>query len=449
MAAITTRLEDETADISAAKVAAEFAGDARLLRRISGLGAADADVDVSAEVAGTTHVALVNFQLARYVVQLALAERQLQLRFDPKIGYRIDVVPALPVDVVPWSRTSSPTTGADLLTYTTKMRTPSFSLPSGPPRAGGACPGAVGGQTISGASAYNKHRKVVLRVLRENPARELPSEPYEASDAICQHCYASAGSNYGYANNIAVGFIRFAWTKFALSTPTNSPFGFEGGPSNMFVDVMIEAIARNRFPDLQREPEPFRSMGVRFFRIHDSGDFFSKEYFVAWKAIADAFAPNNPFGFPVVLFWAPTRMWTVPSWIEFVDEINGGARNKGNFIIRPSAYSLNTPGPGLIRPGGGWAAHSTVYSKDLIPVGLETGAFGLNCGAYDAAERASSESETEEFQNLSEAGDAPKPKKRKKPEVTCQNARSPLPGYTVGCRACWLMPEVAVNYKHH
>lgn len=430
MAAITTGFEANAADRTVAAASASVAGDAQhVVHGTAGLGAASEDnLRIAAGALDATHVALVNFQLVRYAVHMEMASRTIRLDWDPSDGYVIRIDPPLPPDVVPWSRASTAMSRTSLLTYTSKMRTPSFSLPSGPPKAGGACPGAVGGQTITGSTQYNKHRKFLLNVLKEHPVRELPVVDYQPTDAVCQHCYASAGSRYAMTAGVVSGFARLAWTKYALSVPTSSPFGLDGGPSNLFVDTLVDAIARDPFKSLESEPEPFRSMGVRFFRLHDSGDFFSREYFLAWKAIADAFSRDNPFGLPTVIFWAPTRMWSVPGWVEFIDEMNGGSRNRGNFVIRPSAYSLNTPGPNLYRPGGGWAAHTTVYAKSVIPFGQETGAFKLNCGAYDA---------------VSDSG-AEGPK-----EITCQGARSPLPGYSVGCRACWLMPDTSVNYKHH
>jgi hypothetical protein len=127
-------------------------------------------------------------------------------------------------------------------------------------------------------------------------------------------------------------------------------------------------------------------------------------------------------------------MWAVSEdWIAFIDELNGGPRNRGNFIIRPSAYGLNQHAPDLSRRRGaprpsGWAAGSTVYAPAVVHA-IEDGEiapmYEWNCQAYAVA-------------------DGP----------SCRGAASPpLEGYgnesLVGCRACWAMPDVVVNYTAH
>ncbi len=149
-----------------------------------------------------------------------------------------------------------------------------------------------------------------------------------------------------------------------------------------------------------------------------SGDFFSPEYFAAWKLVAD----DNPD----VTFWAPSRVWAVPGLREAVNEINNPPRN---LVIRPSAYSINEPGPGELGPG--WAAGSTVYAdvqKPDMNARREGPPYQWDCQAYQTDND----------------------------KVTCRDARAP--DGEVGCRACWRFgledefghePGLVVNYTLH
>jgi hypothetical protein len=121
-------------------------------------------------------------------------------------------------------------------------------------------------------------------------------------------------------------------------------------------------------------------------------------------------------------------MWAVPTWIEFIDEVNGGLNARGNFVIRASGYELNQHVPHLNRPAGGWAAGATVFAPTATAAVLEGRAppvFDWNCQAYAAAKG-----------------------------PTCRGALSPpLAGYgnasLLGCRACWMLPDTVVNYTAH
>jgi hypothetical protein len=81
---------------------------------------------------------------------------------------------------------------------------------------------------------------------------------------------------------------------------------------------------------------------TKYFRIHDSGDFWSPEYYDQWVEICEHFS--------AVKFWAPTRVWHL-GWGRSLPD-----RKPKNLILRPSALHYLDPAPRL---GGKWASGST------------------------------------------------------------------------------------------
>jgi hypothetical protein len=222
---------------------------------------------------------------------------------------------------------------------------------------------------------------------------------------VCAGCYAEV-ANYAYSSKQLGAILLLAWVKQAMTN--KRPRAYDGAESNEFVELMVEAIDRAGYVSDRLS----RENGVRFFRIHDSGDFFSQPYLRAWKAIANRFMRGNPEGREPVIFWAPTRMWAMPGWDKVFAEVNEPMRN---LIIRPSAYHINTPAlPG----GAGYAAGSTVTAKGHIAQAKADGAFEWNCPAYDGAK-----------------------------DHSCTAAKAP--NNEPGCRACWTLPNMTINYKLH
>jgi len=361
------------------------------------------------DVLGVQHAGLSQLAYNRAVANEALAGRAVELVKSVEGHYRLVLDKPIPYDALPWSLMANERSfkGVSLLSWTTKMQTPSFSLPAGAKSMSGACPGANAGQSTVPRNKRDKQAKTVLKVLnagglgahREVTRVDLPS-------AVCEHCYATGG-NYAYADIMLGALTRFAWTRYAVQK------GF-------FADAMISAIARADFRDAE-QPEHWAATGWRFFRIHDSGDFYNEDYFRAWKEIADAFAPGNAaeLGVRPVMFWAPTRMWAVEGWIKFINKVNVGHTN---FVVRPSAYELNQHAPAI---GGGWGPGSTVASPAVAQqiaecrMPPEQVMFDWDCRAY-------------------EVRDGP----------NCRGAESPLGVGVAGCRACWMSPAV-VNYQAH
>jgi hypothetical protein len=131
---------------------------------------------------------------------------------------------------------------------------------------------------------------------------------------ICDSCYACKGS-YVWSSTVNAQDIRFRWVRECMKS--------EAGML-LFVAVMTQAIARQEY-----------------FRIHDSGDFFSARYARAWFLICKAL--------PNVKFWAPTRAWQLPNGVLPVfDPIMNTLREMAklpNVTIRPSALNFGDNAP--------------------------------------------------------------------------------------------------------
>lgn len=337
------------------------------------------------------------------------AEQALLGRTLTRVGGDILVEPPIELDD---PKTSPPWSGAlpetlsrvSLFTETSKMVAPSFSLPVGPLNLGGSCPGSSGAMTTSQPEEYERQSKFALEVIQEtNPDFDVP-EAFLPEDGVCQNCYVSKGNHAAYwGNNLRI-VIRYAWTRAAVARGT-------------FAADIIEALDATRFV---KEPPAIAALGQRYFRIHDAGDFFSRKYLAAWWEVARAFDGSDPRR-PRTIFWAPTRIWAARGGNEMVYDVNGGDRFLDNFVIRPSGYVLNLPGPDFeIGPATGYASPTTVCRPeftDAVVAGDEPHIFDWRCPAQESK------------------------------EGTC--ASSPNPEGTQGCRVCWVMPGVRVNYDLH
>jgi hypothetical protein len=312
-------------------------------------------------------------------------------------------------------------TDMGILSWTTKMGAPSFSLPAGASAMGGSCPGAAAGQSITPPAARRAQAKQLLPILY---GPKHAGRSVDLSHAICEFCYAEGGQ-YATSSVQYAQLLRFAWARGALKKRTQSG-------RSVFVDVMIQAIGEADYK-LGDEPKQWTRDGrvMRFFRLHDSGDFFSTEYFDAWKEITDWFHPDHGGpdgkGHPdPIWFWVPTRMWVSQKWVDHINKANTPmAGHEQNFAVRPSAYHVNEHGPlgakgrGL---GPGWAASSVVYGSEEKMV-AEGETFDWDCRAYAVEEG-----------------------------PTCRGAVSNPKGAGAGapgCRNCWMLQEQRVNYTWH
>lgn len=387
----------------------------------SGLGDIEESCPAPEEIVQEAHAELLSVAWIRESLIEKFQNRQIWIEYSDNVP-RIAV--SRPVGGPAWNP-SSGSNSTTILGWTTKMGAPSFSLPAGAASMGGACPGAIAGQSIVPREARKGPARRVLEVLNTYRGPNPVVDSLQITKAICEFCYAEGGQ-YATSGVQNAQLVRYAWARRAIHRP-----GKVKGVSE-FYSVMLDAIENADFKRGQ-EPEHFRNK--RFFRIHDSGDFFSPDYFKEWKKItlyfhhkvggsgltfdANGNVEQLGKGHPdPIWFWAPTRIWCVPGVSE---AIKANARYGDNFAVRPSAYHINQHGPRMPQESG-MAAPSTVYDKDTKAKGLGT-AYDWDCKAY-AAEKGPS----------------------------CRGAKSNPKGPgkgKEGCRECWLNHESAVNYTLH
>lgn len=282
-----------------------------------------------------------------------------------------------------------------LFTATMKMACASFSLPAGPSPSGGTCPASLEASVRKVAPTQPE----VAAQFADAPPHPDTGRPFY----ICDACYAGKGNYQRVPLNAIRQSIRFDWVKRAMA-------------AKLFVPQMIKAIA------YMRALAPLRAFHGSFFRIHDSGDFHSKDYYKAWVEICTHFAEKSRY----VAFWAPTRMWVLPAWREtFRDR-----PPPPNLSLRPSALFFGGEPPDLpdVRAAAngkrrfvfaegstssvdplGSLAGGVAYSKRLQPRPERV----WDCPAYDADESSK------------------------------KNCKSQ------GCRVCWVRPDVPVSYREH
>jgi Gene product 88 len=95
-----------------------------------------------------------------------------------------------------------------------------------------------------------------------------------------------------------------------------------------------------------------------YFRLHDSGDFFSPDYWTAWRsAIAEL---------PGTRFWAPNRTWAHASPTVRPTEI------PENLAMRPSALHFDDPPP-----------TQATLRKASLPIWKQGGGFAAGSGSGD------------------------------------------------------------------
>lgn len=386
------------------------------MRRRQGLAAYDERLpegmvsDLADQAVEASHAGLEHMVWLRKVVEEALVGNKITVAYEGRevLLYLENPLPNAPAWNPPASKN---VTKFSLLSWTSKMGTPSFSLPAGSTAMGGSCPGANAGQTTSTKAAAASLAPLI--------SKKIGGWPVRLAQAICQRCYAEGGQ---YATGLVqfAQLVRYAWTREAVSNGTfvpvmdwavkNADYHLDGKGT-----VTVEREVDGRVEKVKIAP-PAERDGEKYFRIHDSGDMYDISYLSAWQEVARL----NPR----VTFWAPSRMWMFPAFDQIM------ATNPTNLIMRPSAYHINEPPPREL--AAGWSAGSTSY-KDVIkppgkrPVGdkLPAGVPGpskpydWDCQAYNT------ESEN----------------------VTCREAEAP--DGKIGCRACWKKPDLEINYTLH
>ncbi len=377
------------------------------------------DAEVTADAINVSHAGLESMAWLRSSVSEALAGIPFHVEF---VGRNVKLVldESIPEGMTPWNPPTSTSLRAySLLSWTSKMGTPSFSLPAGPAEMGGSCPGASAGMTIVPLKRLSAAARNVAKVT---------GEPVRLAQAICQHCYAEGGQ-YATANVQIAQVLRYQWVQQALADGSfvpvmswalqNANYKLTGGSET--VDVMDPETG---VTTKQKVPIVHERTGQKFFRLHDSGDFFSPEYVRAWRAVADA---NRD-----VTIWAPTRAWAVPGLRDAINQYNAPPKN---LVIRPSSYHVNDRAFTARQLGPGFSAGTTVYKDTKKPPdqrgfvrGGASAPYDWDCQAYTTGSG----------------------------KVTCRDALAP-DGET-GCRACWSWSDdkkalrkkaLRVNYTLH
>lgn len=266
-----------------------------------------------------------------------------------------------------------------LLTETAKMAAYSFSLPAGIPAIQGSCPASNlrldEAEERTEAAGFEGSEDVEANFRRRPPGAKSVSPEEIEGIYICDACYAGKSSYAMYDNVHVSQRIRFLWVQKAVK---------RGTFADEMTDALIMALGTGR---TKSEINP------DFFRLHDSGDFFSPEYLYGWFQVCE----NIRSQLPRVRFWAPTRIWGDPDFEEAFDDI------PENLSLRPSSLFYGIPAPKFRSQHEFVAAGTTSCPRRMKG--------HWDCPAYQSGVLDSCEG--------------------------------------VGCRTCWTKPQVPVNYPTH
>lgn len=324
---------------------------------------------------------------------------------------------------IPWMPAAMSVDSIGLIGMSGKMACPTWDLPAGSPLVGGSCHGATPGQTIIPLRTRSKINVQAPPGDFESPLlTDKPDfsagpigQPVRISETICQLCYATGG-NY-MSPHVQVGeVVRYWWTKMLMATP-------EG--QEEWIQTVVRAIHGEAWKS-EAQIDPRTGGQIYPMRVHSSGDFFSKAYARCWLEVANRV--------PEVTFWAPTRTWAIPGWMGdngiWANLLRDPGIQNGNFAIRPSAYHTGDPTPSpqdypwqgaFLFPTTGT---TSIYAFDDATPPEACGRsrdprYDWACQAYAVLDS----------------------------EKTCRDALAP--NGEIGCRACWLHPELRVNYTTH
>jgi len=240
-----------------------------------------------------------------------------------------------------------------LFTLTSKMRCGSISLPAGPPGLDGTCAASSLGNELG---------------------------------FVCWGCY-SLRNNYTYGSTQLGQLTRMVWLQRQ---------GKRLAPQLQHALDSFNSHQRKVKIKLPTgHPSGKKSATVpinhHYFRLHDCGDFFSKDYYEAWLNVISRDRR--------CVYWAPTRMWATAqaSWF---------GRRPAHFVLRPSSLMFQAKPP---RVSGMDAGSSSADEENLAKTTRD-------CPAYATSNNG----------------------------VSCATANRGK-----GCRLCWLEPRTPVNYAPH
>jgi hypothetical protein len=350
----------------------------------------------------------------------------------------VEITPAVGRSAVPWHFSGKEGTRFKLFSTNSKMKCPTFDLPAGVNELGGSCPGAVFAQsTVPGRTfaidansnliGANSARFLLDEVRAEWQAANrfatahglttntVPDDKLHLNKAVCQRCYATGGK-YSEAVVQFSEVARLAFVQALMADETGQR-------------TLHDLLVRTMEETLRWSAEDVERHKIRPVRIHSSGDFFSIKYAAVMLAVARTLHEHQQGSKqPPIVLWAPTRTWALPGWNKFWRQAQASGHIPPNFIIRPSAYSVDDPAPYTHRPSPTnskgtavlWPddARERIVRKGKAEFG-DGSKFDYQCGVY-ALEKGSK---------------------------TCLAAVGP--DGKRGCRACWKNPELSVSYALH
>jgi hypothetical protein len=261
-----------------------------------------------------------------------------------------------------------------LFTRTSKMNCYSWNLPAGPPSVGGTCPGARFGFELDPEDPEAAIRAASESATDASQQAWLPKSGTESVRRfICNGCYALK-NNYICPSVVASQLLKQAWLTGYAMVPDDEK-------KLPFVDAMVRGIESLQVSSGKR-PVP-KELAKRaewthpdFFRIHDSGDFFSEAYLLAWLQICRRL--------PDVHFWAPTRIWSDRKMFPILRRVI----DKGlpsNLALRPSGLFFKGPQPSIrgLSAGSSSTHFSYLDTRKGVQVDIErAGDKAWGCPAY-------------------------------------------------------------------
>lgn len=401
-------------------------------RGLNGLGSA-VDVQSDAEFLAGSNSELTRLVWTRTLLEKGLAGKTFKLVREGN-DIIIQLSEAFDRDFIPWARTSVKIKNVRLFSTNSKMRCPTFDLPAGSGVIGGSCPAAGPAQTVSLMRGATGDEMLTQLGAGKKVLTQYPEVEYNKSKAVCAVCYATGGK-YGEPSVQISELVRYGVMKAAGSNPQMRAAIIEALvwqiPRLPFDRNQVGAIKRRDASGVDDDnadseavvqaepkasPEEVRERMKDYpnvVRIHSSGDFFNPDYAKLWVEVARRLYVTH--GESIIL-WAPTRTQVLKQFVNYWKTANVPP----NFSIRPSAYHIGDPAPMLFKDDGERAI--AAGTSVLTPAQSEAGKgvfFDHQCGVYDLA----------------------------KGNKTCVEAKNPEGN--PGCRACWVRPELRVNYVAH
>ena len=408
------------------------------------------------------HSELTNLMWTRAAILRELATRTMTIERTPlphlhpqAAKYFIRLDRPLPNDVVPWwgiSQGRMPE-GTELYSDNSKMRCPTFDLPAGSSVMGGACPGAIAGQSVVPPSTREKSSQEVRDYShRYNLSTgRLESGHYNLGEAICEFCYA-VGGKFVEASTQIKQLIVFGFVRRMV----------EQNPQALKQILFEATLGAESFFKAKNDPTSrFNMLPVR---VHSSGDFYTVKYAEIWLDVAWMLLANEKNGGRAVRLWAPTRTHVN----EGFRRLWARAKVPKNFSIRPSAWHVGDVAPAPIawlhdlepQPVGEYRAdgpkvplyvpgtneplmvQGTAVLRASVAPQYAGKAYDFQCGTYalDPKEGKSCA--------LSSSPVLIGPQPDGVPSVA-EAEGLPKSAPKDGCRACWIRPDLRVNYAFH